>query len=107
MNNDKSPKLDCEITLLPKSPEGWGLNFVPILTGNTYRPHFVVGDPNQRKPILTTRSHEVQRTDGSKLKLTTDKWVDEEYLGVAFHAGPEIAQLGQPILATVALMYWP
>lgn len=100
-------KIECDITFLPKSDEGWGRKSAPILTGNTYRPHFVAGDPSQRQPILTTRTHEVERPDGSKAWVTTDRWIGEEYAGVCFGDGPENIELGRLFRIVVTLMFWP
>ena len=59
------------------------------LSGGGYRPHLLVGDPNQRRAI--TVGNEIQ----------------EAYLGVAFVSGPESIEPGEPFLAKLLLMYWP
>jgi hypothetical protein len=107
MSANDAPKIECEVTFLAKSEEGWGRSTVPFLNGNTYRPHLVVGDPNQRQPILTTHSYEVENTDGSKSVRTTDKWIDEEYVGISFDAGPENAVLEESVRVKLILMFWP
>ncbi|HTK85343.1 MAG TPA: hypothetical protein VL625_09690 [Patescibacteria group bacterium] len=103
----EQPLIDCEVTFLADTRP-----FVPALNGDGYRPHIVVGDPNQREPILGTRTTEVMCADGFKRRHTSDKWVNEEYLGVAFHCGPSDAEmskefLGKPLKVQLTLMFWP
>lgn len=107
MSSPDLPLIDCEVTFLPKARP-----FVPTLNGDGYRPHLVVGDPDQREPILTTRTIKVEGADGIKRLQTSNNWIDEEYLGVAFHSGPAAAEmseaaLGKPLLVQLTLMYWP
>src|SRR5271154_3167659 len=59
-------KIECEVTFLSKSDNGWGRDVIPILNGNFYRPHLVVGDPDQRKAILKTHTYEIENADGLK-----------------------------------------
>ncbi len=106
-STDNQPLIDCEISFLADAR-----SFVPSLNGDGYRPHIVVGDPNQREPVLATRTTEVVGTDGIKRRYTSDKWVDEEYLGIAFHSGPAEAEmskefLGKPLHVQLTLLYWP
>jgi len=61
-----------------------------VLSGLQYRPHIVVGDPNQREAIVGA-----------------DRVITEEYLGVAFASGPYRILLGQPIRVEMMLIYWP
>jgi hypothetical protein len=84
----KQPRLKAQITFLPASDGG--REVLPTdLSDGQYRPHLVVGDPNQRKDLLV--NHEGQ----------------EIYLGVAFVGGPANVFPGQPFVAELALMYWP
>jgi hypothetical protein len=61
-----------------------------VLGGLQYRPHIVIGDPNQREAIFGA-----------------DRVIAEEYLGIAFVSGPERIPLGQPIRVVMMLIYWP
>ena len=60
-----------------------------FLSGGTYRPHLVVGDPNQRQAIRV------------------GDWGTETYLGVAFLTSPEHIEVGKRFLAELVLMYAP
>jgi hypothetical protein len=82
------PRIKAEITFLPAS-EG-GRSAPPInLSDGKYRPHVVVGDPNQRKAL---RDNNVAQ---------------ETYLGMTFVGGPSNVVAGQSFLAELALTYWP
>jgi len=59
------------------------------LSGDTYRPHFAIGDPSQRHAI------------------TVDNHGVEEYIGVAFHEGPSIVEPGVETKVLVSLMFHP
>ena len=85
----KRAMIEAEITFLPKS-EG-GRSFPDGIFQNLqYRPHVVIGDPMQRKPIIA---------DGNRLT--------ELYLGIAFTDGPHKVELGQPMKTTMLLAYGP
>ncbi len=73
-------RIDAEITLVLES-EGGRKEPLMHLSGGGYRPHLVVGDPNQRQAI--TIGNEIQET----------------YLGVAFLSGPEKVEPGESFLA--------
>jgi hypothetical protein len=60
------------------------------LSGNRYRPHIVIGDPNQRHAI--TNDHGLSA---------------EEYVGVAFHDGPALPEPGKEMKVVLTLMYFP
>jgi len=83
------PHVEAEITFLPPS-EG-GRTDPPILLSpnGTYRPHIVIGNPNQRKAI----------TVGTEIR--------ETYLGVVFESGPDHIQFGEPLRAEFVLIYYP
>jgi hypothetical protein len=99
-------KIECEVTFLPKTEEG-GRNIIPILNGNFYRPHLVIGDPAQRTAIVKTHTYEIENSDGSKSKHATDNWIDEEYIGIMFDAGPVNFEFGTPVCAKLTLLFWP
>jgi len=84
---NKFPTIKAELTFIPKA-EG-GRETIPQLSGCVYRPHLVVGDPNQRKAI--TIGNEIQET----------------YIGVAFQSGEENVEFNKPFLAELVLMYYP
>jgi hypothetical protein len=63
----------------------------PDLRGLHYRPHIVIGDPARREAKL--------KPDG--------RTIDEDYLGIAFSAGPDVVAIGDEVLAEAALVYWP
>jgi hypothetical protein len=107
MTNIEIHKVECEVTFLSKSEEGWGKTVKPILNGNWYRPLLVIGDPNQRKAILTTRTYEVENPDGSKRRGTSDRWLAEEYASVSFDTGPNDFEFDVPIRVKLSLMPWP
>ncbi len=82
------PHIEAEVTFLPES-EG-GRKEPPLsLSGGSYRPHIVVGDPNQRQAI------------------TVGNVSQETYLGVAFLSGPEQVNPGESYSAELALIFWP
>ena len=60
-----------------------------ILSGGVYRPHLVVGDPNQRQAIV----------EGNEIR--------ERYIGVAFLSGPENVVLGESFSAELSLIFYP
>lgn len=80
--------IECHITFLSadeggrSQPLGYG-----ALSNYQYRPHFVVGDPKQRKA----------RVERNILQ--------EEYLGVAFVLGPDIVETNKPLEVLVLLVY--
>jgi hypothetical protein len=84
----KQPRIKAQITFLAES-EG-GRTVLPAnFSDGKYRPHVVVGDPNQRRALLVNNV------------------AQETYLGVAFVAGPSNVVPGQSFVAELALMYWP
>jgi len=83
------PYFKAEITFLASSEGGRDAPPPIRLHGAKYRPHLVVGDPNQRKAI------------------TFGNVIQEEYLGVEFVSGPENIVPGESFLAELALLYWP
>jgi hypothetical protein len=103
----QAQKIDCLVTVISKSDDGSGRSTVPKLNGNWYRPHVVVGDPQQREAKLITHTYEIEKPDGSKVLETSDKWIDEEYLGVSFDTAPDDVDLDHSFRAKLALMYWP
>src|ERR1043165_9029001 len=83
----QQPRITAEITFLPAS-EGGRETLPNDFSGGRYRPHVVVGDPNQRKAVLVNNV------------------AQEKYLGVAFVGGPSNVIAGEPFVAELALMYW-
>jgi len=76
----------AEITFIPKS-EG-GRSTPPILDSDCeYRPHIVLGDPNQRKPIL----------QGNE--------IIETYIGIAFRSHQHDVEFNKPFDAELVLIY--
>lgn len=55
-----------------------------------YRPHIVIGQPDQKAVIVS---------DGNR--------ITEIYLGVAFSNGPEHVEPSIPVITEAALIYWP
>ena len=84
----KQPRIKAQITFLPAS-EGGRETLPTDFSGGQYRPHLVVGDPNQRKAVFVNNV------------------AQEDYLGVAFVGGPSGVVPGEPFVADLALMYWP
>jgi hypothetical protein len=82
------PRIEAQITFLLSSEEGRSVLPADFSNGK-YRPHVVVGDPNQRKALLANNV------------------TQETYLGVAFVHGPSKVVAGESFLAELALMYWP
>ena len=84
------PLIECSVTFLHASEGG---RSHPLrsgaLSGNQYRPHLVIGDPAQRQAFR----------DGNRLT--------EEYIGVAFHDGPAVADPGVEITVTLSLIFYP
>ena len=84
----KHPRIEAQITFLPTS-EGGRTKLPTDFSDGKYRPHVVVGDPNQRKALLVNNV------------------AQETCLGVAFVDGPSNVVVGESFLAELALMYWP
>jgi translation elongation factor EF-Tu-like GTPase len=82
------PRIKTEITFLSAS-EGGRNTLPPNVSDGKYRPHLVVGDPNQRKALLVNNV------------------AQETYLGVQFVGGPSKVVAGEPFLAELELLYWP
>ena len=81
-------RIEAEVTFLLASEDG--REEPPRnLSGGGYRPHLVVGDPNQRRAV------------------TVAGVCQETYLGVAFLAGPEKVEAGKSFSAELALIFYP
>ncbi len=88
MMKDSEPTIWCEVVFLRAEEGGRRLPLAPhALRGCTYRPHLVVGDPQQRGAIVENRA------------------LQEEYLGVAFLDAEIAFEWGEPFLAELVLMY--
>jgi hypothetical protein len=83
--------IECSVVFLPESEGGRSSPLPPgALSGDTYRPHLVIGDPAQRQAIVTDHNRSL-----------------EEYIGVAFHQGPPVPQVGMEMRTVLTLMYCP
>ena len=49
----------------------------------------------------------VEYANGSKGEIWTDKYIDEEMLGVTFESGPDDPKVGEPLNVTLSLVFWP
>ena len=88
------PVIEAEMTFLSKEKGGRSNPFPPnTLKTKGYRPHIVLGDINQREPIM-------EIIDGLKQ-------ITEKYLGIAFCDGPEVIPFDEPILVKMVIMYFP
>ena len=83
-----TPRIKAKITFYPESESGRS-TLPQDLSSGKYRPHLVVGDPNQLRALVM---------DGGKT---------ETYLGVAFVGGPVEIIAGESFHAELALAYWP
>jgi GNAT superfamily N-acetyltransferase len=85
------PLVECSVVFLSASEGG---RTSPLsqgaLSGNAYRPHLVIDQPTQRRAIVA---------DGNRLV--------EEYIGVAFHKGPAIPEVGTEMIVVMTLIYSP
>lgn len=88
---NRLPLLECTVIFL-RPDEGGRRTPLPAgaLSGDTYRPHIVVGDPKQRHAV----------SDECGLNA-------EEYIGVAFHEGPPQALAGTEMTVVLTAMYHP
>jgi hypothetical protein len=82
------PQIEAEVTFLSEFERG-RMTLPSDLSTRAYRPHIVVGDPNQREAVI--RGNEIQ----------------EEYLGVVFLAGPERLEFSKPTRVQLGLLYYP
>ncbi|HLA95630.1 MAG TPA: hypothetical protein VK612_07910 [Pyrinomonadaceae bacterium] len=80
--------IDAEVTFI--SASNGGRKTLPSILGCVYRPHIVIGDPEQRQPNLT---------DGN--------YIEELMLGVCFVSGPSIIEFKKKFIAQMGLIYWP
>jgi len=82
------PEIEAEVTFL--TPEEGGRRKPLDLSAGLYRPHVVIGDPNQRRAVIR---------DGN--------FIDEEYLGVQFKPAADPYLPGTPRVVTLQLIYYP
>ncbi len=93
--------IDCELTFLPESEGGPSKGFWPKkFSGYVYRPCLVIGNIHQRQAKLISKDIEVDLDDGTKTTIRSDRFIDEEYLGVAFITGPDNPKIGERFCAT-------
>ena len=100
-----APRMECEVTFLSKD-EGGRQTGLPRLSGNSYRPLLVIGDPNQRKAVIRGRMVPVEYADGTRGEEWAENFGDEEHLGVFFESGPEDGKIDQSLLVTLLLPFW-
>ncbi len=84
---DELVRIEAEVTFLSKSKGG--RETIPALFGCHYRPHIVIGNPNQRQAVVI--GNEIQET----------------YLGVAFLSSSKEVQFNESFLAELILMFYP
>jgi hypothetical protein len=84
-------QIECSVVFLPEKEGGRTYPLLPgALSGDSYRPHLVIGDPAQRLAIVTDHNRSV-----------------EEYIGVAFHQGPPVPHIGTEMTTVLKLIYFP
>ena len=84
------PRIKCRVTFLTPDKGGRARPFPKgALSGNQYRPHVVVGDPTLLDPGVDQNT------------------LLEDYIGIAFEHGPEIAPSGVALEAILSLIYFP
>jgi hypothetical protein len=80
--------IEAEVVFLTER-EGGRKASMPQLSGNSYRPHLVIGDPTQRQAKLL------------------GNYSFEEMLGIAFTSAPNNVQPGESFTATIQLAFYP
>ena len=83
------PLVEAEVTFIPESEGGRRTPPLLVFVGGSYRPHIVVGDPNQRRAVLV--GNEIQ----------------EAYLGILFESGPTRVEFDESVFAKFYLLYYP
>ena len=84
------PLMECAVTFLHTEEGGRRTRFpADALSGGTYRPHLVIGDPGQRTAIVVGNQG------------------IEELIGVAFHRGPSVVEPGVEAHFVLSLMFHP
>jgi hypothetical protein len=81
--------LEADITFHTAAEGGRQLLPKGVLNGLQYRPHIVLGDASQRGLV------------------DRDVAAQEEYIGVAFVAGPHEVKPGERCTVRMTLVYWP
>lgn len=81
------PRVRVRLKLLTKQEGG---RDTPVYDNSGYRPHIVIGNPDQRKPIIGEHGE-----------------VTENYLGVCFLGNGRVLELGHQYEVEVALIYYP
>lgn len=84
------PIIECSVVFLSTAEGGRSTPFPRgVLSGDSYRPHIVIGDPHQREAIR----------EGNRLV--------EEFLGVTFHTGPDNLEIGKEMRVELILLFYP
>lgn len=99
------PLIECEVTFL-SADEGGRATGMPSLSSGSYWPLMVIGDPNQRKAIITGAMLPVEYADGTKGEEWSDNYCPEEHIGVRFEYGPHEAAIGKPFVTTLSVPFW-
>jgi hypothetical protein len=85
----KLPRIECSITFL-SATEGGRPSPPQSLSADSYRPHLVIGDPDQRQSVV---AH--------------GKRAAEEYIAVAFHEGPAAPHAAKELIVVLTLLHFP
>jgi len=83
------PLVEAEITFIPELEGGRATPPLLVWSDGSYRPHIVIGDPNQRRAVMV--GNEIQET----------------YLGILFKSGPTSVEFNESICAKFYLLYYP
>ena len=84
---EDKPRVRVRLTLLTKDEGGQD---TPVYDNSGYRPHIVIGNPDQRKPVIGEQGEHT-----------------ENYLGVCFLGNGRVLELGKQYKVNLALVYHP
>ena len=85
---ERLPVVEADITLLTRE-EGGRAHPLVRMQESHYRPHIVLGSPDQRQAVIVGRT------------------IVEEYLGVEIVQHQEVIRPGEPARVSMRLAYWP
>lgn len=93
---DNNEFISVIVTMLSQADSGRIQPLSKDAFNGNYRPHIVIGDPNQRKAVIIEK-------DGFK------NYIDEFYQGISFWKGPEFetVPVNEQFEAIFKLMYYP
>jgi translation elongation factor EF-Tu-like GTPase len=86
--------IEAEVVLLAKDEGGRSNPVLPVAYGGGLRPHIVLQDRSVRTPKIGVR-------DGQK------NWILDDYISVAFWAGPDPVPISTPFTLTMILWCHP